>query len=147
MSMKCIDAIFRASPLFGQNGLRKSACWRPPDSNKNSEIVKTNRQNVYKVHQCNYQGLFINIGLLGGSFWQKVHFWIKMDSGNQPGDVPLILTKNKRLLKTVNRMFMKYIKVIIRNYLSILGYQNDHFVKKSTFWSKRPPEFSLVESP
>ena len=38
-----------------------------------------------------------------------------MDSGNQPGDVPLILTKKLKLLKTVDRMFMKYIKVIIRD--------------------------------
>ena len=29
----------------------------PPDSNKNSKIVKTNRQNVYEVHECNYEGL------------------------------------------------------------------------------------------
>ena len=45
-----------------------------------------------------------------------------MDSGNQPGDVPLILTKNQKLLKTINKMFMKYIMVIIRGYLSILGH-------------------------
>ena len=51
------------------------------------------------------------------------------------------------LLKRVNKMFIKYIKVIIRDYLSVLGYQMDHFVKKSTFWSKRPLEISLVVSP
>ena len=110
------------SLLFGQNGLWKSAWWHSPDSNKNSKIIKTNQQNVYEVHPCNCQSLFINLGLLGGSFCKKVHFLVKMDSGNQPGDVPLILTKNQKLLKTVNRMFMKYIKVIIRDYLSILGY-------------------------
>ena len=33
-----------------------------------------------------------------------------MDPGNQPGDVPLIL------IKMVMRMFMKYPKVIIRDY-------------------------------
>ena len=43
----------------------------------------------------NYQSLFINLGLLGGTFWQKVHFLVKMDSGNQPGDIPLTLKKNK----------------------------------------------------
>ena len=36
-----------------------------------------------------------------------------MDSGNQPGD---ILIKNQKLLKMVMRMFMKYPKVIIRDY-------------------------------
>ena len=139
--------ILSKSLLFGQNGLRKSAWWRPPDTNKNSKIVKRDRQNVYEVHQCNFQGLFINLGLLGGSFWQKVHFFVKMDSGNQPGDVPLNLTKKQKLLKMVDRMFMKHIKVIIRDYLSILGYQMDHFVKKNTFWSKWTPEISPVTSP
>ena len=61
----------------------------------------------------NYQSLFINLGLLGGTFWQKVHFLVKMDSGNQPFDISLILTKNQKLWKMINRMFMKYIKVII----------------------------------
>ena len=60
---------------------------------KKSKIVKSNQQNVHELHQCNYQGLFINLVLLGGSFWQKFHFLVKMDSRNQPSDVPLILTK------------------------------------------------------
>ena len=111
--------ILAKSLLFGQNGLRKSAWWRPPDSNKNSKIVKTNRQNVYEVHQCNYQGLFINLGLLGGSFWQKVHFFVKIDSGNQPGDIPLILTKNQKLLKSVKNMSLKWAKVIFSDEISI----------------------------
>ena len=112
-----------------------------------SKIVKSNQQNVHELHQCNYSGLFINQGLLGGSFWQKVYFLVKMDFGNQLSDVPLILTENKKFLKTVHRVFMKQIKVIIRVYLSIFGYQMDYIVKKSTFWSKWPLEISLVVSP
>ena len=37
--------------------------------------------------------------------------------------------KNQKLSRRVKRMFMKYIKAIIRDYLSILGYQMDHFVR------------------
>ena len=48
-----------------------------PDSDKNLKIVKKYRQNVYEVHQCNFEGLFINLGLLGRSFCQKVHFLVK----------------------------------------------------------------------
>ena len=70
-----------------------------------------------------------------------------MASGNQPGGILLILTKSQKLSKSVNRMFMKYIKVIIRDLLSILGYQVDYFVKKSTFCSKWTPEISPVASP
>ena len=114
---------------------------------KKSKIVKTNRQNVYEVHQCNYLGLFINLGLLGGSFLQKVHLFVKMDSGDQFFDVPLILTENQKLLKTGNRMFLKCIKVIIRDYLSSLGYYMDPFCKMSTFWSKWTMAISLVTSP
>ena len=33
-------------------------------------------------------------------------------------------------------MLMKYIKLVIRDCLSFLGYQMDHFVKKSTFLDK-----------
>ena len=108
--------IFAKGPHFGQNGLRKSAWWRPPDSNKSSKIIKTNQQNVYEVHQCNYQGLFINLGLLGGSFCQKVYFLDKVNSGNHPDDVPLIQTKIQKLIKRFCRMFMKCINVIIRAY-------------------------------
>ena len=36
---------------------------------------------------------------------------------------------------------MKYIKVIIKDY------QVDHFVRKSTFWTKWTPEISPLASP
>ena len=119
------------SPLFGQNGLRKSAQGLPPDPEKYSKFSKKGRQDIYRVHQGNRWGLFINLVLPVQSFWQNVQS--KMDSGNQPGHVPLILAKIQNLLKRVNRMFMKYIKVIIRDLLSISGYQVDYFVKKITF--------------
>ena len=61
----------------------------------------------------------MNLRLLGGSFWKKVNFFVKMDSGNQPGDVPLILTKNKKLLKSVKKMSFKWAKVIFSDKTSI----------------------------
>ena len=121
--------------------------WGPPDPDKNSKIVKKGRQDDYRMYQGNHKGLFINLGLQGESFRQKVHFMVKMDSKNQPSGILLILAKNKKLLKRVNRMLMKYIKLVIRDCLSFLGYQMDHFVKKSTFWSKWLPEISPVASP
>ena len=39
---------------FSQNGLRKSARWRPPDSDDKLKIVKKGLQTVYGVHQGNY---------------------------------------------------------------------------------------------
>ena len=122
----------------------KSGCWRPLDSSKKSKIVKHGSQNVYEVHQGNCSGLFIKFWLQDWSFWQKVHFLVKMDYGNQPNDVSLILTKNEKFLEIVYRMFMNKIMVIIRDYLSILCYYMDHFVKMSTFWSKWLSEISLV---
>ena len=44
-------------------------------------------------------------------------------------------------------MFRKYIKVIIRGYLSILGYEVDHFVKKSTFCQAGPQKSVWSRSP
>ena len=45
--------------------------------------------------------------LLGGSFRQKVHTLVKMDSGNQPANVLLIQTKYQKLLERVERIFIK----------------------------------------
>ena len=70
-----------------------------------------------------------------------------MDSGNPLGGVLLILKKYKIVIKRVKRMFMKYTKIIIRDNSSIFSYQMDHFVKKSTFWSKWSSEISPVASP
>ena len=109
------------SPLFGQNGLRKSAWWRPPDSDKNSIIVKKNLQNVYKVHQCNYSGLFINLGLPGGSFCQKVNFLVKIKSGNQPPVMSPDPDKKSNIVKKVEKMSFKWSKVIISGKTSILA--------------------------
>ena len=44
-------------------------------------------------------------------------------------------------------MFMKYIKVISRDYLSIFGYQMDDFGKKFTFCLKCYPGINPVASP
>ena len=81
--------ILAKSHFFGQNGLRKLAHWSSPDSDKISKIVEKDRQNVYEVYQSNYEGL-IDLGILGGSFFQKVHYLVKMDSKNQLRHVPLI---------------------------------------------------------
>ena len=59
---------------------------------------------------------YLSIWLLDGSFFQKVHFLFKMASGNQPGGVSLIQTKIQKLLKRIERMCMKCINVIFRDY-------------------------------
>ena len=41
------------SPLFGQNGLRKSAFWRPPDSDKESKVVKKYKEDIIEVSKGN----------------------------------------------------------------------------------------------
>ena len=87
-----------------------------PGSDNKSKIVKKGRQIVYKVYQGNYLGLFINLGLPAGSFWQEVRFFVKVASANQPGGIPLILTKIRKLLESVDRMLMMCINVIIRDY-------------------------------
>ena len=69
MSLLNYDLIILAnSLLFGQNGYRKT------DSDKKLKIVEKDQQSVYKVHQDDCWGFFINLGLPGGSFWQKVLF-------------------------------------------------------------------------
>ena len=40
---------FAKIPLFGHNELQKSACWRLPDSDKKSEIVKKCKEDVLEV--------------------------------------------------------------------------------------------------
>ena len=47
-------SLLQKSLLFGQNRLRKSARWRPPDFKERSKIVKKGHQIVYKVRQGNY---------------------------------------------------------------------------------------------
>ena len=148
MSIKCIKVIIRYHSLILEDN--HFAKW--PKSPELSTVASPRSWQKFENYQVDKISiecikLFINSGLLGESFWQKVNFLVKMDSRNQPGSVPLILSKNQKLLKRINRMFMKYIKVIIRDYLSILGQQVDHFVKKSTFWSKWTPQISLVASP
>ena len=49
--------------------------------------------------------------------FQKLHFLVKIASGNQSGGAPWLKQKFQNLLKTVNRMFRKYVKVIIMDYL------------------------------
>ena len=101
------------------------------------------------MQQGNYQGLFIILKYLVNRVCKKYTFWSKcppeisrvasswfrqkakiaQKGQHNVHGVPLILTKSQ---KRVNRVFKKHIKVIIRDYLSILVYQVDHFVKKST---------------
>ena len=114
---------------------------------KIQELLKRIDRMSMKCINVIIRSFIINLGLLAGSFQQKVRFLVKIDSENQTDDVFLILTKNPKLLKRVNRIVIKYIKVIIKDYLSILVYQMDHFVQKTTFWSKWPPEISPVASP
>ena len=108
--------------------------------------VHFDQKENYEVHQYNHKELFINLGLPGESFRQKVHFMVQMASGNHPGGVPLIQTKIQKLLKQIGRISMKCINVIISLFinLELLG---GSFWKKSTFWSKLTPEISLVTSP
>ena len=106
---------FGKKSTFGPNGLRKSAWWLLPDPGFKSKIVK----NVYEVHQGSYLGLFINFGLPGGSFCQEFYFLVKIDSRHQPGRVPKILTKIRKLSNRVHNMTIECIKVIIKDFLSI----------------------------
>ena len=75
----------------------------------------------------------------------KSAFLIKIDSIDKPNDVPLIpIEYIKKNTKRVHRMFMICINLSIMDYLLILGYQVDHFGKRSTFLSKGTQEISPV---
>ena len=89
---------------------------------KIQELLKRIDRMSMKCINVIIRSFIINLGLLAGSFQQKVRFLVKIDSENQTDDVFLILTKNPKLLKRVNRIVIKYIKVIIKDYLSILSY-------------------------
>ena len=112
ISMMCIKVIIRNYSLIldnqvdhfskkssGQNGLWNSARWQPPDSDDKWKIVKKGLQTIYGVHQVN--------------------IFVKMASENQPDGFPLIVIKNQKLLKRVDRLSTKCIKVIIWDYLLI----------------------------
>ena len=59
----------------------------------------------------------------------KIHFLVKMDSGNPTRWLPLIPLTDKRLSKRIKRMSIK----CIVDYSLVYYYKVDHFGKKSTF--------------
>ena len=103
---------FVKSPLFGQNGLQKSAWWHPLILLKNQKLLKdVDRMSkmcikVIQDYQLDY-------------FGKKSTFFVKMASGNQPSDVSLILVTNQKLSNKVYRMSIIRIKVIIWDFLSM----------------------------
>ena len=88
------------SPHFSQNGLEKSDRLRPPETDQKSLLKRVHKRSM------------VFFGLPGGLFWQKV----KMAVENQPTDVPLILTKNRKLLEIIYRLSMECIQVTIMDY-------------------------------